>query len=705
VTLLAALFVIGPGLGAQIERRAEVAWADLRREYEAAARAQLSGPRGPIHLRAGELPAGHAGWSAPGLVELRAPATEHALRHELAHQLLFWACPAASDDRLFHEAFALSVSGELSTWTADRYLPLSKAAQLLRERGLDTRGGRNALARVLSETRDGSLSRALLPRLRACGAGAPWAAPLSPEELADADADPPADAAIALSRHSGEVLLVEGEVRAPLPFGSALKPFVVAGAPSAPRLRGCDAALMEAGEALARSCNEWFLAWSSMPPPSAPARPSAKPPASVAAPFGEFGGALRALGLSRLPEEMAEAIGIRATLRLSPWAMAQAYRLLAEARPDVLAALRQTAVIGTLSKLPVSAGLAGVAAKTGTVRDSRSRPRLGWIVLVDDDAVVVLVRAGKAPRTFAADAAALLARVRALPGIRAARVQALGLLPEAAVEARCPGLGLSLGKPSPLGPRFRPLRDLLPALCLGHPWRVRFPGTPAEGRDYAGVFTLSPPLPSQHAPGRPRSEREMRARRGSDFIFRTTALRYAAGVVAAEAADLRGEARAALLRVAAHNEAHSRHPGRPVCDTTHCQAFLGTVAPRATESAALGRPPLRWRRWLLFSAGGSEPWEELRPAAALGDHAALRFDKGRAHWVSAEGTPQSAPCEALRGALRLPSCPERAVREGDAVRFFGRGRGHGEGLDVAAAGASAAGQEEILEGAYGGGDG
>ena len=36
------------------------------------------------------------------------------------------------------------------------------------------------------------------------------------------------DATVVLSRHSGEVLLAEGDVRRALPYGSALKPFVYA---------------------------------------------------------------------------------------------------------------------------------------------------------------------------------------------------------------------------------------------------------------------------------------------------------------------------------------------------------------------------------------------------------------------------------------------------------------------------------------------
>ena len=62
--------------------------------------------------------------------------------------------------------------------------------------------------------------------------------------------------------------------------------------------------------------------------------------------------------------------------------------------------------------------------------------------------------------------------------------------------------------------------------------------------------------------------------------------------------------------------------------------------------------------------------------------------------------PRSAPCELLRGPLKLPSCPDRVVFEGDTAAFTGRGRGHGEGLDVEAAKASGADADELLRQAY-----
>jgi peptidoglycan hydrolase-like amidase len=192
-------------------------------------------------------------------------------------------------------------------------------------------------------------------------------------------------------------------------------------------------------------------------------------------------------------------------------------------------------------------------------------------------------------------------------------------------------------------------------------------------------------------------------------------LQYTAGVVMAEDAMLKGEARVALARVVAHNERHaeSRHPGRPVCDTTHCQTFLGTVRVQPEEERALGSPALRWREWLPFSKGGREPWREMRSRtqveSLLGRGVtAVRFTEGRVHYVRTKredgavfDISESRPCEVLRSALKLPACPRIAVFDDGQVSFEGQGQGHGEGLDVEAAKASGLDAERILDRAYG----
>lgn len=707
---------------AELRREAESAWQSLESRYVTEVGGAPAKAPGTILLERGTaLAPERNAQGRPGRVELRqnTPGVlderlRVALRHELAHQLLWWACPQSSEDRLFHEAFAVAVSGELAAWRDAPYQSLSKAAaELASAPAVDTPRARRALARLLNESVGfpGALSR----RLRQCQDGARWVVPLSIDELAEVEVRAAGPATVVLSRHSGEVLLSEGDVKRPLPYGSTLKPFLYAAGTDHPVLPprvgvqewACGPNLpakVDARTALLRSCNGYFLDW------------EAKGSAPKA--FGVWGPVLGAVGLTGTPQDMADAIGLRSTLALSPWGMAQAYRLLAEARPDVLALLADNVARGTLSELPASKALMGVATKTGTVRDAASRPQYGWIAAVDADLVVVAVRPGKMPRHFAQEIPELLFRVRRQHGLEAARVQVLGLLPAKDVEAQCPGVGFALegGTPRSAPPQWSKLEGLTargPAVCLGMPWRVRFPKGPEQGRDYAGVFTWSTPPPYRPPPGVPTSPSAMKARRGSDFVFRTTRLQYTAGVVAAEDVTLKGEARVALARVVAHNEQHSRHAGRPVCDTTHCQAFRGTVRVQRDEAKAMGLSPLKWDEWLLFSQGGDEPWREVRPRADVEGLVgrtlvSLRFEKGRALFIltktEGDSTFESAgslPCDLLRSGLKLPSCPRTASFDGQGIIFEGRGRGHGEGLDVEAAKASGSDSDSILQQAYG----
>jgi hypothetical protein len=717
-------FRVDEGIPPAAERVAVDAWEGLERLLAAEGIAPVAAPR-PVRIGlATQLRPGAAAASRPGAIALRpgvAPIGPGAaaLRHEVAHQLLFEACPAASGDRLFHEAFAIATSGELRDWTENsRYVSLARALETLgRTQDLDAPAARRALARLISDAPSppGRLPRALGRRLARCEAGSPWIA-MRAEDLADGDASA-ADAFVVLSRHSGEILTAQGAAALPLPFGSTLKPFLLAGAreaplrlapgPSQPGWRCGDVAPggMDSATALLRSCNGWFLEW------------AARDPGVVR--FGAWGPALTALGLSSLPADASEAIGIRPSLRISPLGLAQAYRLLAEARPDLVDVLSRNAREGTLARLPRSDALAGVAAKTGTVLDAEANPRLGWIVAVDRDLVVVMARAGRTPRGFASSFAEALERARA-PASGAASVQVFGLVEARDVTGRCVGKGFVATREGPLpvpdtgadaGPKMLDLARSGPLVCAGGPWLVRHPGL-ARARAYAGVFTFDPAPPLAASRGTAATPREERARRGSDLVFRTTRLLYAAGVVASEDASAAGEARIALGRVADANAAHSRHPGRPVCDTTHCQAFLGTSSPAREERTALASP-LRAESWLPFSRGGREPWREERAAAAVGavlgsTARALAFANGRVSFTVSTGDGsdrweerRELPCEALRGPLKLPSCPERGALVNGSAVFEGRGRGHGEGLDLEWAKRSSLDAGEILSRSYG----
>ena len=347
---------------------------------------------------------------------------------------------------------------------------------------------------------------------------------------------------------------------------------------------------MDLPAALLRSCNGYFLDWAARAP-------------GISS-YGAWGPALVALGLSRLPSDITEAIGLRPNLAISPLAMARAYRLLAESRPDLMKILRGNVHEGTLAGLAASSELDGLATKTGTVRGADLRPDVGWIVAVGEDVVAVIARHATIPRTLAPDLARAIAPFRNARALSAARVQTFGLLPPGEVQARCAdgtsgaeGVGFVAGAsgPVPVPAGFSPLAELArqgPALCLTGPWRVRFPGLAVAHREYAGVFTASVPPPYVPPPGPPPTAREMKARRGSELVLRTQLGLYAAGVLAAEDSEIAGEARAALLALVAHNAGASRHPGRPILRHHPLPGVPGNQAAAGRGSGgALGSRP------------------------------------------------------------------------------------------------------------------
>lgn len=695
-------------LAPEIAEDAILAWESVASRFASATGVTARPPADPIVLRAAPLSGRTAARSTSGVVLLRSgldpKRLETTLRHELAHQLAFGTCPEASEDSVFHEALALSLSGELEGWT-EPYLSRDRALEILAtDEDLDRSDARRALARLLMHRPSAStFAPSLAVRSARCGSGRQWPPPMRPAELLEAFAF--SDSTVVLSRHTGELLFASGAHEAPVPFGSTLKPFVIATGtwppltPEGPEWDDCssnDNHPMSAEAALAVSCNPWFM--------SAGKRRSLH--------YGELQPVLEALGIERAPRTTEEAIGLVPSLTLTPLALAQAYRVLAEARPEVLAMLRRTAKEGTLSGLSESPKLSLVATKTGTVRAADAAPELGLIAAVDEDTVVVLVRFGRAPRTFTRELLGELERARQ-PSNRTVRVQILGLIPETSVELACGGFGVRIVR----GPNraLTPFRGWLAGsglapgervLCGKGALALRAQGV--EARPYPGILSFDPPTRRAKA----ESPRAQRARRGSSFVLSTTAITYASGVVEAEASTLRGAPREALVRVVAHNAEHSPHPGRPVCDTTHCQVFLGAKPHRPEDTSALALEPLAIEDWLPFSAGGDEAWSEASSRKALDDALGsnvsslslgprVRFLRTIVDRAGARDEPVEIPCESLRNLLRLPSCPDRVTFDGSSVRFEGHGRGHGLGLSLVDLETARGTSDDILRHVYG----
>lgn len=323
----------------------------------------------------------------------------------------------------------------------------------------------------------------------------------------------------------------------------------------------------------------------------------------------------------------------------------------------------------------------------------RAPPRTAddLVVRVDEDRVVVNDPRAAVPPRGRTDSAA--------------EVQVFGLVGSDRVSVLCNGRAVRSGGGSveELPSGWQVLRAALGTgeiLCAGGPWQVRVAGR--APRPYAGIFSFRA-LPDR-MPEAGTTRREARARRGSEVVFRTTLSAYVSGVLVAEHAGLGAEAGLALAEVIAHDARVERHPGRPLCDTTHCQVFPGTAPASPEVRRALALPDLPTTRWLPYFRGGDEPWEARRSAAelrhVLGDARKLDGD-GRVLVVTRDGGVERMACEPVRAALRLPGCPREGVLEGETVRIQGRGRGHGIGLDVEAARTSGLTAAELLRRAYG----
>ncbi len=673
-------------------------------------------------------------------------AADAVFVHELAHIFFENRCASlARSAPLLSEAFALFASGDAArrTFEGTRFLFAASARDWLLARAGDERGdsraAQQALARVLAQPESVRGWEVFFSRLLVSCADGNFAASgalaafldqvrgTTAQSAAAAAALPSTADFLLVDGLAGETLAEEGKPRARFPAGSILKPTLVAAAPAlmepraardAPEWRCPGPA--RAGEsftwqrALAASCNGFFLDF-----PEAPGA------------FAGWSEEMDTLGV-RLPDRaltMAERIGLREAVTLSPLEAVRLYTWLDRKMPFVVDALRQTPANGTLAGAPDAGWFLerGIALKTGTVRDVKSAPLHAWIVAVGPrDAsgapafVAVLHATSRATGALLPDLKRRL--LAALTGLEsAAEVQILGLVPEAGVGLACDGQA-PLFVRSPAGDwRLAKPRVVIPPGMLA-------PGTTyacaaaalvltfADGheghgatihRNYFGALHVESLPGGAGISSVPLRERSAKARRGSRFVLTTSERAYVTSSLLSELPAGHTELLAALALVVRNNRLLRRHGDRPPCDTTHCNLFgqdgaaslaARRRAQRAVSALALFEiaPPPGGREWLSFSLGGKGAWTEARTAAEIADALGLdarptriaRLDAGDIEVTTVFA--HRLPCETLRNQLRLPSCPDASVFANDAFTFRGTGEGHGSGLDLTAAAAAAA---------------
>lgn len=321
-------------------------------------------------------------------------------------------------------------------------------------------------------------------------------------------------------------------------------------------------------------------------------------------------------------------------------------------------------------------------AKTGTISNAHGDPQIGYLMLAwpaDAPSYLAIFRQhGTRGSAVLRSATKILEQwKKSLPSSDTVRVRLLPLL--------------------------RPDQYSIVEPCLGVGGNYRGEKIRATR---CGQFQIKTEVPS----AKPlRNVHGVLSRNGRALVLSTDVETYADGVLRAEAADLRGSAREALRAVVIWNGLHGRtrhSESNSLCDLTHCMVFQGD--PPASEvrdnlnsstgsllrfleaTTAAQKAP-----WLPFSAGGTEPWQARFSAASLAaafkEALVLSITRERArdgsvifHLEYPSGS-ETLPCERVRTALGLASCPESVTQGGNTVQFTGHGSGHGLGFDIARA--------------------
>ncbi len=694
---------------------------------------------------------GHFGRSLAGRIEfgslVPAERADAVFRHELAHVFLEARCPGLAGRSPFvSEAFALFVSDDAAARAAEdsRFVGTSAARDWLLARGesprVDEPVAVAALSRVLSRPERRTEWEAHFLRLVSACRDDDFAASAATIAFLDRlRARPGAEVSsridfVLVDGSSQEILASEGRPSERFPSGSILKPSLVAAVPElmeprpagrSPFWRCPDPA--PPGErwtwqrALTRSCNGFFL--------------DAPFPEESYAPWYEE---MSRLGFVDLPKDAEGRIGIRTGFRISPVEVVRLYEWTDRKAPFVIDALSKTPVDGTLSHAAAAEWFVtrGIGLKSGTVRDDAGSPLHAWIVAIGP-------RRDNGDRSFfAAIHATGIAPAGLLEGFRrrlsdssvdvepVARVQILGLVPPGNVALSCaneaplfvhasgetwnaePPGSLRRGDSLPSGSRYA---------CGAAPLVVSFPdssGRPRK-RKYFGTLSVER-LPSAPATSSvPLREKSARARSGSRLVLETSESLYVRSSLLSEHAGADSEVMKALALVIRNNLRASRHEGRPVCDTTHCQLFGQDEGASAADRARARRAvadvasldlasDASERLWLPFELGGSQPWSRRKTSAeigaALGTSAAPTAIRPNGDGsLTIEPSSQHFPCEVVRNQLRLPSCPDKILDAEGGFQFHGHGEGHGLGLDLTRArtrSASGEGFRGILGAAY-----
>jgi hypothetical protein len=615
---------------------------------------------------------------------------EESIRtHELAHAFLFTYCPSFSREKFLSEVFAYQISGDFQRIGVNEFIFSSASAAYLndnRSRLNNLEDFSPALARLLREKPAVEWNLFWKDLFKECSKGESeiWTEKVLANLTLPAATQAGAEGFLLLDATSGLPLVEQGNLEQLRSTGSLLKPLLVAVSSKVREPRtsrhdpiwACEKAeapgLRKWGwpEALTHSCNGFFI----------DAKLASLELANAAT-------VIQNIINRKVPATLKteQIIGLLPGIELSARELAKIYFDLQKNHKEIVEALYETPVNGTLSGLPDSEWFRKnkIALKSGTTRDSLNRPVIGWIAAVTPVWIAIQFKVARSPMEFLGGFRDHLKTWGNLSA-ESAEVQILGLVPENQIELRC--------QKEDQAKLASELTEKESFRCPGSAILANFAmsdGSRAE-RTYFGeiqksTLQLEPELTKNT------TARRARARSGSSLILKTSRLSYTLEVLASEYPQGRLETLKALAVAIQSNFKTDRHRDRPLCDTTHCQVYQSNWAKldRAAQSRileavlAVERERPAAKGWMPFALGGDSTWKQNRTLSQI---KSLLTPKEFDGVIS----QKFEPCEHLRNQLSLPSCPKKIAIKGNDIIFEGRGEGHGLGIDLSAADALAA---------------
>jgi hypothetical protein len=403
---------------------------------------------------------------------------------------------------------------------------------------------------------------------------------------------------------------------------------------------------------------------------------------------------------------MADAIGLWPTIQLDLLDLAKVYDYILETNPNTISILKQTPIAGTLSESKEADWFIqhGISLKSGTTTQLDLSIEKGFLVAVFNTGsapkIAVLYRAGNRPIDLLPELKAKIEKYISYVD-SPAQVQVLSSFQLNSVDVSCPTILLKNGAATSTVGKLD-LQNMKSAKtrlgCAGAPFEVS--AKDQISRKLYGDLTFR--SGTANAPlDQARSEKNARARRGSELVLHTSEWHYLRSVYFSESGNYRQELKKAMLLVFKNNLTFWKSKKEPICDTTICQVFnlhYEQIKPDQKKQVddlilEIGSSHLGAKNWLEFSLGGTDEWTQSVTLKNISEYlktavpADLSGTKtGDEFTFDANGQKISVSCEKLRTYFKLRSCPDAITSlNTENAEFKGRGEGHERGMDLTVA--------------------